>query len=155
LLQPSLTRKRAEVQILQRPLVIALQVGRVRALLIGPDPAVGQHPVKRRGGREPGAWFLNPGRCAPGSRFKTNLGSGGVPRLAASGLIDRPEWPRVILRRSHSRSEVFDRAKEAHPYYNKLINAFDRHGHNARVDRITKRELNLAANAVADLIAGL
>ena len=46
-------------------------------------------------------------------------------------------------------------ARAAHPYYNKLIDAFDRHGYNTRVDKITKRELNVAANAIADLIAAL
>jgi len=46
-------------------------------------------------------------------------------------------------------------ARAAHPYHKKLIDAFDRHGYNATVERITKRELNVAASAIADLIAAL
>ena len=46
-------------------------------------------------------------------------------------------------------------ARAAHPYHKKLIDAFDRHGCNATVERITKRELNVAASAIADLIAAL
>ena len=46
-------------------------------------------------------------------------------------------------------------AKVAHKYYRTLVRTYDAHGYNAKVNRITKRELNRAANAVADLIAAL
>jgi hypothetical protein len=35
------------------------------------------------------------------------------------------------------------------------VETYDAHGYNARVNRITKRELNRAANAVADLVSAL
>jgi hypothetical protein len=37
----------------------------------------------------------------------------------------------------------------------KLVNLFAAHGYNAWVNRLTKRELNLASNALADLISAL
>lgn len=40
----------------------------------------------------------------------------------------------------------------AHNYYFDLIRAYDNHSYNAKVHRITKRQLNRAANAVADLL---
>ncbi len=46
-------------------------------------------------------------------------------------------------------------ARHAHRYYKTLILTFKAHGYNAKVDRITRRELNRAANALADLIAAL
>ena len=46
-------------------------------------------------------------------------------------------------------------AKAAHKYYRTRVETYDAHGYNARVDRITKRELNRAANAVADLISAM
>ena len=46
-------------------------------------------------------------------------------------------------------------AKAAHKYYATLVKSYDAHGYNARVNRITKRELNRAANTVADLIAAM
>jgi len=46
-------------------------------------------------------------------------------------------------------------AKLAHRYYRTLVLTYDHHGYNARVNRITKRELNRAANAVADLISAM
>ena len=45
--------------------------------------------------------------------------------------------------------------RRAHRYYWALVNAYDRHGYNAKVHRITKRQLKRAANAVADLITSL
>jgi hypothetical protein len=42
-----------------------------------------------------------------------------------------------------------------HRYYRTLVLTYDAHGYNARVSRITKRELNRAANAVADLISAM
>jgi hypothetical protein len=35
------------------------------------------------------------------------------------------------------------------------VRIYDRHGYNARVGGITQRQLNRAANAVADLIASM
>ncbi len=46
-------------------------------------------------------------------------------------------------------------ARRAHPFYWDLINAYDAHGYNAKVHRITKRQLKRAANALADLITSL
>jgi hypothetical protein len=46
-------------------------------------------------------------------------------------------------------------AKQAHLFYSDLVRIYDRHGYNARVGGITQRQLNRAANAVADLIASI
>ena len=46
-------------------------------------------------------------------------------------------------------------AEAAHEHYFRLVRAYDRNGYSRRVHRITKRQLNRAANAVADLINGL
>ena len=46
-------------------------------------------------------------------------------------------------------------ARQAHRLYAALIRIYDAHGYNARAARITQRQLNRAANAVADLIASI
>jgi hypothetical protein len=46
-------------------------------------------------------------------------------------------------------------ARNAHESYFELIRAYDDHGYNATVHRITKRQLNRAANALADLMAAV
>lgn len=46
-------------------------------------------------------------------------------------------------------------ARVAHRKYGDLVNAYDAHGYNAKVHRITKRQLKRAANALADLITSL
>ena len=46
-------------------------------------------------------------------------------------------------------------ARQAHKKYWALVNTYDAHGYNAKVDRITKRQLKRAANSLADLIAAL
>lgn len=46
-------------------------------------------------------------------------------------------------------------ARRAHEFYRELVRAYDRHGYNAKVHRITKRQLKRAANAIADLITSL
>jgi hypothetical protein len=46
-------------------------------------------------------------------------------------------------------------ARRAHRSYWDLVNAYDRHGYNAKVDRITRRQLRDAANELADLITSL
>lgn len=46
-------------------------------------------------------------------------------------------------------------ASNAHESYFKLIRAYDAHGYNAEVDRITDRQLNRAVNALADLVSSL
>ena len=46
-------------------------------------------------------------------------------------------------------------AKQAHRFYSDLVRNYDRRGYNARVGRITQRQLNQAANAVTDVIAAL
>jgi hypothetical protein len=44
---------------------------------------------------------------------------------------------------------------EAHRFHATLVREYDRHGYNARVNTIMQRQLDRAANAVADLIAGM
>jgi hypothetical protein len=46
-------------------------------------------------------------------------------------------------------------ARQAHRFYRELVRTYDRRGYNARVHRITKRQLNRAADAVADVVAAL
>lgn len=46
-------------------------------------------------------------------------------------------------------------ARQAHRFYRELVRAYDSHGYNAKVHRITKRQLKRAANALADLITSL
>jgi hypothetical protein len=46
-------------------------------------------------------------------------------------------------------------AGQAHRFYDVLVEAYDEHGYNDRVARITQRQLERAANALADLIAAL
>lgn len=43
-------------------------------------------------------------------------------------------------------------ARKAHRSYAKLVRAYARHGYNRTVHRITRRQLNRAANALADLV---
>jgi hypothetical protein len=46
-------------------------------------------------------------------------------------------------------------ARQAHRFYEVLVETYDEHGYNRRVARITQRQLERAANALADLIASL
>ena len=46
-------------------------------------------------------------------------------------------------------------ARVAHRVYWDLVNAYDAHGYNRKVHRITKRQLKRGANALADLIVSL
>ncbi len=46
-------------------------------------------------------------------------------------------------------------ARQAHKKYWALVNAYDAHGYNGNVHRITKRQLKRAANFLADLITSL
>jgi hypothetical protein len=46
-------------------------------------------------------------------------------------------------------------ARQAHKFYRELVRAYDRHGYNRKVHRITKRQLKRAANALADLITSM
>lgn len=46
-------------------------------------------------------------------------------------------------------------ARDAHRFYGDLVRTYDSHGYNRRVHRITKRQLNRAANALADLLVRL
>ena len=43
-------------------------------------------------------------------------------------------------------------ARDAHPFYQRLIRAYWAHGYNNEVDQITRRQLDRAANVVADLL---
>lgn len=46
-------------------------------------------------------------------------------------------------------------ARQAHRYYWDLVRVYDNHGYNERVHHITKRQLDRAANAMADLLTSL
>jgi hypothetical protein len=46
-------------------------------------------------------------------------------------------------------------ARQAHRSYRSLVTTYDDHGYNARVARITHRQLNRAANAIADLLVSI
>ena len=46
-------------------------------------------------------------------------------------------------------------ARDAHPFYARLIKSYRLHGYNPTVGRITRRQLNRAANALADLVRSL
>ncbi len=46
-------------------------------------------------------------------------------------------------------------ARHSHRFYAKLVNVYAAHGYNSWVNRLTKQQLNLAANALADLMAAL
>ncbi len=46
-------------------------------------------------------------------------------------------------------------ARRAHRFYEVLVTTYDDHGYNDRVARITRRQLERSANALADLIASL
>ena len=45
--------------------------------------------------------------------------------------------------------------RQAHRFYDVLVETYDEHGYNDRVARITQRQLERAANALADLMAAL
>ena len=53
---------------------------------------------------------------------------------------------------ANPRARTLRVARVAHNYYFDLVRAYDNHSYNAKVHRITKRQLNRAANAVADLL---
>jgi hypothetical protein len=46
-------------------------------------------------------------------------------------------------------------ARDAHQFYAELVRKYDAHGYSPRVDQVTRRQLNRAANALADLIRAL
>ena len=46
-------------------------------------------------------------------------------------------------------------ARKSHRFYTELVRTYDRHGYNARVDEITRRQLDRGANVLADLIDSL
>lgn len=52
----------------------------------------------------------------------------------------------------NARARTLRVARAAHNYYFDLVRAYDNHSYNDKVHRITKRQLNRAANAVADLL---
>jgi hypothetical protein len=53
------------------------------------------------------------------------------------------------------RGRTLSVARHAHPWYDDLVKTFDRHGYTREIDAITRRQLNRAANAVADLLTSL
>ena len=46
-------------------------------------------------------------------------------------------------------------ARDSHPLYNDLVKAYDANSYDDKVDAITRRQLNRAANAVADVVLAL
>jgi hypothetical protein len=56
---------------------------------------------------------------------------------------------------AHPYDTTLDLARQAHGYYFELMDAYLDHGYNRKVARITKRQLNRAVNALADLISSL
>ena len=46
-------------------------------------------------------------------------------------------------------------ARQAHRFYDVLVETYDEYGYKDRVERITQRQLERAANALADLMASL
>jgi hypothetical protein len=54
--------------------------------------------------------------------------------------------------RARPRTRTLREARRAKPYYSELIDEVAEHGYNDEIHRITKRQLNRAANAIADLI---
>jgi hypothetical protein len=73
--------------------------------------------------------------------------------------VDRriPDYPFRYEGRDAARPALRTRrvARAAHKFYRELVRAYDRHGYNRKVHRITKRQLKRAANAVADLMTSL
>jgi hypothetical protein len=53
------------------------------------------------------------------------------------------------------RKRALREIRRAKPYYSDLINEVAEHGYNGEIHRITKRQLNRAANAIADLIISM
>jgi hypothetical protein len=53
------------------------------------------------------------------------------------------------------RKRTLREVRRARPYYTDLIDEVAEHGYNSEIHRITKRQLNRAANAIADLIIGM
>jgi hypothetical protein len=55
----------------------------------------------------------------------------------------------------HPYADALATARAAHRFYGRLIDAYAAHGYNDDVDRIARRQLDRAANAVADLLWSL
>jgi hypothetical protein len=54
--------------------------------------------------------------------------------------------------RARPRKRTLREVRRAKPYYSDLVNQVAEHGYNSEIHRITRRQLNRAANAIADLI---
>jgi hypothetical protein len=57
--------------------------------------------------------------------------------------------------RARPRKRTLREVRKASPYYSDLIDEVAEHGYNNKIHRITRRQLNRAANAVADLILSM
>jgi hypothetical protein len=57
--------------------------------------------------------------------------------------------------RARPRKRTLREVRRASPYYSKLISEVIEHGYNDEIHRITRRQLNRAANAIADLIVSM
>jgi hypothetical protein len=73
--------------------------------------------------------------------------------------VDRrvPDYPFRYDDRDAARPAVRTRrvTRAAHQFYRELLRAYDHNGYNRKVHRITKGQLQRAANTLADLIAAL
>ncbi len=73
--------------------------------------------------------------------------------------VDRllPDYPFRYDGRAKAKPATRTRkvAQIAHRSYRELVRPYDRDGYDPRVHRITKRQLNRAANTLADLIVSL
>ena len=65
-------------------------------------------------------------------------------RVAYDGHVD-----------AFARARTIKLARAAHHYYFELVRAYDDHSYNDKVHRITRRQLNRAGNAIADLLTTL
>jgi hypothetical protein len=57
--------------------------------------------------------------------------------------------------RARPRKRTLHEVQQAAPYYSRLIDEVAEHGYNDVIHRITRRQLNRAANAIADLILSI
>jgi hypothetical protein len=57
--------------------------------------------------------------------------------------------------KARPRARTLRVTRQAHRFYEVLVETYDQHGYSRRVARITQRQLDRAANALADLIASL
>ena len=83
----------------------------------------------------------------------------GLYESAVDSRSERSDAVYTFTYDGHDRARPYARtisvARVAHGFYRELVRLYDRSGYSAGVHRITQRQLNRAANAVADLIEAL